>query len=59
MNLTPQERRELLDLLDQLTQAMDDNTLWPGQLRDTLLELRTRVRTWLGDQTEEPRAPGL
>ncbi|TQN33550.1 hypothetical protein FHX37_3575 [Haloactinospora alba] len=50
MNLTPQERRELLDLVEQLAQAMDGNALWPGQLRDILQELHARVVAWLGDE---------
>ncbi|TQN30631.1 hypothetical protein FHX37_0513 [Haloactinospora alba] len=50
MNLTPRERRELLDLVEQLSQAMDDDALWPGQLRDILQELHARVVAWLGDE---------
>ncbi|TQN33399.1 hypothetical protein FHX37_3414 [Haloactinospora alba] len=61
MNLTPQERRELLDLLEQLSQAIDGNALWPGQIRDILRELHARVVAWLGDTdengTENPPPP--
>ncbi|TQN30408.1 hypothetical protein FHX37_0286 [Haloactinospora alba] len=53
MNLTPQERRELLDLLEQLSQAMDGNALWPNQIRDILRELHARVVAWLGDEDTE------
>ncbi|TQN30155.1 hypothetical protein FHX37_0016 [Haloactinospora alba] len=53
MNLTPQERQELRDLLEQLSQAMDDDALWPGQIRDILRELHARVVAWLGDEDAE------
>ncbi|TQN33166.1 hypothetical protein FHX37_3166 [Haloactinospora alba] len=53
MNLTPHERRELRDLLEQLTQAMDGGALWPNQIHDTLQELHACVHTWLGDENED------
>ncbi|TQN27579.1 hypothetical protein FHX37_4300 [Haloactinospora alba] len=57
MNLTPQERCELRDLLEQLAQAMDGNALWPGQLRDILQELHARVVAWLGDENTDTAIP--
>ncbi|TQN27740.1 hypothetical protein FHX37_4469 [Haloactinospora alba] len=53
MNLTPHERRQLRDLLEQLSQAMEGGALWPNQIHDTLQELHTCVDTWLGDENTD------
>ncbi|TQN32082.1 hypothetical protein FHX37_2008 [Haloactinospora alba] len=58
MNLTPRERRELRELLEDLTQAMDSGALWPGQLRETTRKLHTYVTAWLGDADENTETEG-
>ncbi|TQN33186.1 hypothetical protein FHX37_3187 [Haloactinospora alba] len=53
MNLTPQERRELRDLVEQLVQATEGHAFWLNQVRATILALRDRLDAWLGDENED------
>ncbi|NYE47638.1 hypothetical protein HDA32_002758 [Spinactinospora alkalitolerans] len=43
MELTPQERDALKELLDDLIALTDDHEFWLGRVRETSLELRERI----------------
>ncbi|TQN28676.1 hypothetical protein FHX37_4036 [Haloactinospora alba] len=53
MNLTPQERRELRDLVEQLVQATEGHAFWLNQVRATILALRDRLDAWLGEEDHD------
>ncbi|GAA3739595.1 hypothetical protein GCM10022205_27190 [Spinactinospora alkalitolerans] len=43
VELTPQERDALKELLDDLIALTDDHEFWLGRVRETSLELRERI----------------
>ncbi|TQN30400.1 hypothetical protein FHX37_0277 [Haloactinospora alba] len=53
MNLTPQERQELRDLVEQLVQATEGHAFWLNQVRATILALRDRLDAWLGEEDHD------
>ncbi|TQN30334.1 hypothetical protein FHX37_0208 [Haloactinospora alba] len=53
MNLTPQERRELRDLVEQLVQATEGHAFWLNRIRATILALRDRLDAWLGEEDHD------
>lgn len=55
MELSPQERAVLHDLVDQLVEVTDNNTYWLGQVREIALELRARLDSWLTNDGFPPR----
>ncbi|TQN33516.1 hypothetical protein FHX37_3538 [Haloactinospora alba] len=53
MNLTPQERRELRDLVEQLVQATEDHAFWLNRVRELSIELHHRLDALLGTSGAE------
>ncbi|MUL42539.1 hypothetical protein FZ103_15390 [Streptomonospora sp. PA3] len=45
--LTPAERTELQDLVDELVSATEDRVFWLGRVRETALEIQRRLGAML------------
>lgn len=50
MCMSTTTRRELMDLIDELIAATDDNTYWLGPVRDISLEIRELLTRYPNDQ---------